>query len=238
VDKLSFLEQDLDLIVELLDADKSGVLEPHEFARTGFDLLRVDRNLDAVITREELRAWYRARHAVLQDEGAPDASGDADDSPKKASQSAEMLERIRRRRDAARLLERYDANRDGLLQESERRSLPAGVAARLPATESLSLDDLLAPAGKERSVQNSPAAAEPTSPAGPAAVNRPVERDEEASVPEWFQASDRNADGQVTMHELILMFQSYDANRDGIITRAELRRAEQARAVKSNPPSP
>jgi hypothetical protein len=137
----AILKRDLDLFIQFLDADESGKLEPREFVATKVDLLALDGNLDGAIERDELLDWYRARMAATPDNWP--VSEQDERRAKAVAKARKVMDKVRRHREAARLMERYDANRDGELQPSERERMPARIAARFIGKKRLTLDEVI-----------------------------------------------------------------------------------------------
>jgi Ca2+-binding EF-hand superfamily protein len=248
------------------DTNKSHYLEIHEWPEVPFrsDPSEDDADGDGRISRAELAAHLH-KHANRNRRGGDERTerGDRGDDTRGerstrgvapegdrstrggTSQPTTTLTSTRsaptgdpNRRHAQSLMEQYDLDEDGYLDEEEWSQLRGPDPAEFDKNGDgyLSLDELTARiASMSRSAESSVS----TSSGSRGTTQRfltPTER-LPRGLPEWFKRSDTDGDGQVSMAEFtdswteakIKEFERYDLNGDGVITAQEALEASSRR---------
>jgi len=239
----------VEFFFEQFDLDESGRLEEVESRLLRLDVSHLDSDGDGAVDRKELqeaigkvleKAYGKEAAALLEESSAKVNDSPASDQTDSTPASHLQVERVRLKlqthRNAAKLLAKYDADGDGVLNAKERqviRNFKSGQQDR-----DTTLDDLVRwhKAQRARIILNQPAREPPATAGGPSSSSAGTTsagtkraKPSYAGLPGWFAEKDHNGDRQIEMYEYtrqwtesdVLEFLSHDLNGDGIITSAE-----------------
>ncbi len=208
----TFLIRFLGQHFSIADADKSSYLDETEFAAlTGplaqagvtADFASVDRNGDAMVTREELKGFVERDTIAMQSHIEVSVRQDGKTLFKLLDGNVDRRLTLREFREGFDALMQYDGNQDGQLAESE---LGTSYILEIGLGEPESLRTSAA----TNMMMNQTDAVLPGSGS--------------LSGPEWFRRMDRNQDGDVSPREFLgtrEMFRQLDSDGDGLVSSQE-----------------
>ncbi len=207
------------------DANKDGVLSRDEvppFLKAMFD--RVDTNGDGKLDEQEVTALLRRlreRFAGAQNDKAARPAASA--APQAAKNIGPLMAEALKQTPAE-FMQRYDANKDGVLTPDEVPPFLKAAFDRVDTNGDGKLDEMEVTVMLRR-LRERFAGAQVAQGGKPAAGKRPAAQRPQPSAPD-FDALDLNADGRLTPDELkgtplADKFGEIDANKDGKIDRKE-----------------
>jgi len=255
--------------IKRYDRNRNGILEADEIrnGRWRDDPSKQDRNGDGKLTRSELAVRYSMRrtseaqrkaqssgssggNSGSQDRSASSRSGGGSSrsgggAPGGGSSGADRMAQM-----AGSIMERYDANKSGVIEKSEYKNFRTDPSAADTNKDGKITKDELAKWMTSRFSQGSGRGSDSSSSRGGSGgrsqgaaeggggadyvgsgsyrFKLPQEGLPEG-LPGWYVTSDKNSDGQIAMSEYtgkwdaktLAEYYAYDVNRDGVITPGE-----------------
>jgi len=265
--------------IKRYDRNRNGILEADEIrnARWRDDPMKQDRNGDGKLTRSELAVRYSLRRTSeaqrkaqssaggnsggsSQDRGAQDRSSQDRGSSSRfgggggsrfgggssgGSSGADRMAQM-----AGSIMERYDANKSGVIEKSEYKNFRSDPSAADTNKDGKITKDELAKWMTSRFSQGSSRGGDSSSARGGSGGRSPgaaeggggadivgsgsyrfklPQEGLPEGLPGWYVTSDKNSDGQIAMSEYtgkwdaktLSDYYAYDINRDGVITPGE-----------------
>ena len=264
--------------IKRYDRNRNGILEADEIrnARWRDDPMKQDRNGDGKLTRSELAVRYSLRRTSEAQRKAQSSAGgnsaggnSAGGSQDRGSQDRGSSSRFgggggsrfgggssggssgadRMAQMAGSIMERYDANKSGVIEKSEYKNFRSDPSAADTNKDGKITKDELAKWMTSRFSQSSGRGGDSSSARGGSGGRSPGAAEGGGAdivgsgsyrfklpqeglpegLPGWYVTSDKNSDGQIAMSEYtgkwdaktLSDYYAYDINRDGVITPGE-----------------